>query len=204
MGDQTVSYSADNDERFRRAIQKATAEIGNLTVPLTMISKDWYKSETAIFNLKGPGQYPPFKGTVAASSLGGHGNALGRRRSTAIVSGESRYQEEKKKKWGFDYPLLVASGRLKRSVTDPTDAEAINTIIGGQRLIIGTQVPYAVYHQSDRPRRKIPLRKFLFIGPEAPTFATSEQMGRLQRWLGILNSYMDQKLKVLGDVKGGA
>lgn len=193
----TVSYSVDNDRKFREALQKATTEIGNLTVPLTMISKDFYKSEAAIFNLKGPGQYPPFKGTVATSSLGGKGNALGRRRSVN-VSGESEYQKQKIKKWGFDYPLLKASGALMNSVTDPTDNNALHAILGGQRLVIGTRIEYGQFHQTGT--KNMAMRKFLFIGPEAPTFATSEQMGRIQRWLGILDSFVAQKLSKVGKI----
>ena len=46
-----------------------------------------------------------------------------------------------------------------------------------------------MFHQSDRPRSKIPLRKVLFIGPEAREFATSEQIGRLERWTSILAEF---------------
>jgi hypothetical protein len=54
-----------------------------------------------------------------------------------------------------------------------------------------------VYHQSDDPRSKIPLRKFLFIGPES-SFANSDQAGRLQRWLGYVQSYVTAKVRLSG------
>ena len=171
----TFSYSVDNDRTFREALKKAAEQIGDLTIPLTLISQDFYKSERAIFDLQGPGQYPPIS---------------------------PRYAKAKLRRYGFIYPLLKASGRLATSMLDPTDSEAINFIDqGGTRLTIGTQVPYGVYPQSDEPRSKQPLRKFLFIGPEAIQFATSEQMGRLQRWLGIINDYTAKKLQLMGEVK---
>lgn len=177
MAEKTLSYSVDNDRRFRDAIKAAAEQIGDLTIPLTLISQDFYKSERAIFSLNGPGQYPPIS---------------------------PRYAKAKLRRYGFVYPLLKASGRLATSMLDPTDGEAINFIDhGGTRLTIGTAVPYGVYPQSDDPRQVQPLRKFLFIGPEAVQFATSEQMGRLERWLGIVNDYTVKKLEVMGESKRG-
>lgn len=167
MAEESVSYSADNDKKFREAVARAGAAVKDLTIPLTLISKDFYKSEMAIFQLQGPGQYPDLADST---------------------------KKQKLKLTGEIYPILRRSGALERSVTDPTDSQAINQIVGGYQLIIGTRVPYAAFHQSDQPRKKIPLRKFLFIGPEAPRFALSEQVGRLERWLGILDSFMEQKL----------
>lgn len=175
MADKILSYSIDNDRRFATAMRRAAANIGDLTIPLTLISQDFYRSERAIFQLKGPGQYPQIS---------------------------PRYARAKLRRHGFIYPLLKASGRLAASMLDPTDPEAVNFIDrGGTRLVIGTSVPYGVYHQSDKARTVIPQRKFLFIGPEAAQFATSEQMGRLKRWLAILNDYVEKKLSLAGKTR---
>ncbi len=64
--------------------------------------------------------------------------------------------------------------------------------------MFGTTIRYGIYHQSDEARSKIPLRKFLFIGPEAPSFATSEQQGRLQRWLGYIEDHIAREAKKAG------
>lgn len=167
-----TSYEVDNDKKFHAAIVRAKMVTDDLRVPLTLIAKDFYKSEKTIFMLQGPGAYPDFK---------------------KDDSGRSRYAEFKLNKYGFVYPLLMAKGRLAGSVTDPSHPDAINEIVNKRTLIIGSKVPYGVYHQSDRPRRKIPLRKFLFIGPES-TFATSDQQGRVGRWLNIMNSFVLKKL----------
>lgn len=161
-----TSYIVDNDRLFQDALNRARAVTDDLRIPLTLISKDFYKSEKAIFQLGGPGKYKDLADST----------------------------KRQKEKAGFPiYPILKRKGRLAGSVTDPGHADAINRILNKTTLIIGTKVPYGVFHQSDKPRKKIPLRKFLFIGPEAPRFATSDQMGRTERWLNIMNEFVLQK-----------
>lgn len=170
-----TSYSIANDQRFRDAIKRARDVVSDLRLPFSLILADFYKSEQAIFKLKSPGQYPDFKN-------GGP---------------ESRYAKLKEKDVGFKYPLLVRSGKLAASLLSATAPGSI-AVIGPISLIFGTQVSYGIYHQSDAPRKKIPLRKFLFIGPEAPSFATDEMKGRAERWLNILNDYTLKKMKQSG------
>jgi len=81
----------------------------------------------------------------------------------------------------------------RASLLGPSNKGSISSI-GPLSLIFGTSINYAIYHQSDKARFKIPLRKMLFIGPES-TFANDEQKGRLTRWLNILNDYVLKKLK---------
>jgi phage gpG-like protein len=170
MAQAFTSYEIDNDRKFRNAIARASEVTDDLRVPFGLILRDFYKSEGAIFKLQGPGKYPPFQGHKDADGL-------------------TRYQAYKRKRFGFDYPLLVATGRLANSLLGPSNPGSISKITK-LSLTFGTSVPYGVYHQSDEPRHRMPLRKFLFIGPEAPSFATSEQMGRAERWLNIMNDYV--------------
>lgn len=183
MAEAFTSYSVDNDRKFRAAIQRAADAVGDLRIPFGQILKNFYKSEQAIFALKGPGQYPDFT------------------EQGKIVGPLSKYAKAKEKKTGFMYPLLVRSGRLSASLLSK-DAPGSVAIIGPTELTIGTTVPYGIYHQSDKPRKKIPLRKFLFIGPEAPKFATSDMQGRPERWMNILNDYVLKKIKQSGAVQG--
>lgn len=181
MADGAISYSVDNDGRFQKAIEAAYEAVGDLSIAFGLIAQDFYKSEQAIWQLGGPGQYPD----------------LGGLKPTAKKTEAAKRAKERR--FGFVYPLLKATGFLEQSMTSPSGAGSVCEI-GPSTLILGTTVPYAIYHQSDAPRRKIPLRKFLFIGPEAVQFATSDQMGRLERWLGILNGVVGAKLAVMGDV----
>lgn len=171
MAQPFTSYIVDNDNKFRDALKAASESVEDLRIPFGLILSDFYKSEQAIFKLKSPGQYPDFKN-------GGR---------------SSKYAKQKQKQVGFTYPLLVKSGRMAASLLGPNNPGSISKITK-LSLAFGTQVPYTIYHQSDEPRTVIPLRKVLFIGPEAPRFATSEQAGRLQRWTTILTDYLTKKL----------
>lgn len=172
MAESFTSYSVDNDRSFRNAMKRASETVQDLRIPFGLILADFYKSQQAIFKLKSPGQYPDFK----------NGGSM------------SKYAQEKEKAVGFKYPLLVRSGALAASLLGPNNKGSISQITP-LTLTFGTAIDYGIYHQSDKPRTKIPLRKFLFIGPEAKRFATSEQMGRLERWNNILNDFILKKLK---------
>lgn len=168
-----ISYSADNDRAFKNQLDRAFAVVDDLTEPFKLIAADFYRSEKAIFKLSGPGQYEDFK---------------------RDKKGKSYYKDRKQAKYGSAYPLLRATGKLERSVTSGNDSNAI-LIIGKNVLAIGTSVAYGIYHQSDEPRSKMPLRKFLFIGPESQ-FAVGDQAGRLSRWNNIINTFILRKMQV--------
>ena len=165
MAEPFVSYIVDNDKRFRKAIDQASQAFDDLRIPFGQILRDFYKSEQAIFKLKSKGQYDAIS---------------------------EKYGEYKQKKYGFKYPLLVASGSLAASLLGPNNEGSVSKITK-LSLVFGTSIKYGIYHQSDKPRKKIPLRKFLFIGPEASRFATSEQMGRLNRWTGYLMDHISRQ-----------
>ena len=173
MAQAFTSYQVDNDKKFRNAIQAASDAVQDFRIPFGLILADFYKSEQAIFKLKGPGQYPAFKGKLNPKT------------------GHTQYQDEKIKAVHFDYPLLVRTGTLSASLLGPNNYGSIANVTK-LSLAFGTSIPYGVYHQSDSPRKKIPLRKFLFIGPEASQFATSDQQGRLERWLGYIQDSVNR------------
>lgn len=169
-----TSYTVDNDKKFREAIKRASEISQDLRVPFGLILADFYKSQQAIFKLKGAGKYPPFKGEKDPKT------------------GLTQYQSQKIKKVGFDYPLLVRTGSLARSLLGPSNKGSIAKI-SALSLAFGTSIPYGIYHQLGGT--KIPERKFLFIGPEAPRFANNEQQGRLQRWLGYIEDHINSKAR---------
>ena len=166
-----TSYDVLNDKLFQRNIDRALKGLSDLRTPFKMIANDFYKSEMAIFKLQGPGKYPDFK--------------------------SEKSKRQKQKEVGFTYPLLKRSGALMDSVTNPA---AKGSFLNIQRtfLQIGTTIDYGKYHQSDLPRKKIPQRKFLFVGPEAKRYASSDIAGRTARWINILASYYNKKMQVLG------
>lgn len=170
MAESFTSYSVDNDKRFRNALKQVSEISQDLRVPFGLILRDFYKSEQAIFKLKGPGKYPPIS---------------------------EKYGDRKEKLVGFRYPLLVKTGALAASLLGPSNRGSISDITK-LSLVFGTSISYGIYHQSDAARKKIPLRKFLFIGPEAPTFATDEQQGRLERWVGYIEDHIKRETKKAG------
>lgn len=162
-----TSYVVENDERLAAAFARTAKDAKDLKIPLKLVGKDFRKSRTALFTLKGPGLYDD----LAPST-----------------------KKTKKRKFGSIYPILVASGRLRDSVTIESHPENISRI-GKLSADLGTRVPYGVYHQSDKPRTKIPLRKFLFVGPEAPRFARGNDLkGFPERALNTLNTYILRKM----------
>ncbi len=161
-----TSYEIANDVAFRKALTDAVAEVGDLRIALTLIARDWRQSNRAQFSLLGAGQYPELS---------------------------PAYARRKQRQYG-NLPILVRSGRLRDSLTGRPNADSIQ-IITQTSLTMGTLVPYGIYHQSDvEPRPVIPQRKFLFIGPEAPTTAPSAVTGRLERWTSILDAEIQRKL----------
>lgn len=162
----STSYILENDAAFRRAIQDAAKKVSDLRLAWKLISDDWRKSNKTQFSLKGSGLYPPLSPAYA----------------------------KRKAKEFPGRPILVATERLKKSVTNKTHPDHINVIVKSG-FTFGTKVPYGIFHQSDAPRKSnLPLRKFLFIGPEAPEFARRADAGRLERWLGILDAEVQRQL----------
>lgn len=181
-----TSYELLNDEKVKAALIRAAMVSSDLRTPFAQIARDFQKSRKAIFALQSAGQYPDLSTRPFMAWWEPKNSTLHR-----LFTGG--YKEYKEAKWGFAYPILLASGRLERSVTDPQHPENI-TRIDKFSLEMGTSTPYAVYHQSDAARKKIPLRKFLFVGPESLKYADKKISGFPERCLNTLNSYVIRKL----------
>jgi len=172
----STSYEIENDREFAATIAKTSRIVGDLRFAMGEIARDWFKSNKTIFSLQGSGLYPPL-------------NPI--------------YKRVKDKRAGRSLPIMVGakagggeSGVLRDSVTNPQDRNAI-VKIGKDSLIMGTKVKYGIFHQSDRPRQLLPKRKFLFIGPEAPSNAPSRITGRLQRFVAIIENEVESQLEAL-------
>jgi hypothetical protein len=150
-----ASYGISNLAEFREALANAKRSVDDLTEPLNAIANDWFKSERGSFSYAGPGPYRDLT---------------------------RRYKAEKKRSVGAVYPILVRSGRLRRSMTDRSSGDAVGTVENKKVLVLDSRVPYARFVQDYRP--------FFFIGPEAPQYATAEQAARPERWRKILNAYV--------------
>lgn len=171
-----TSYEVDNDRIFQEALDRSIRGVRDLRDPLRRIANDFYKSQQAIFLLQSSGLYPPLS---------------------------PKYAEAKKRAVGFAIPILRRLGVLEESVTKPKGKGAINTIRNKNTLTLGTKVPYALFHQLGAPKINLPIRKMLFIGPEAPRFAKGRLSGRAERWLNTINGHVLAVMKAQGfDVPG--
>ena len=182
MAEEFTSYIVDNDKKFREALLKMGKATDDFRIPLTLIGRDFYKSERIIFQLNGPGLYQDL-----APAAGKDGNP----------TTTSDYADEKWLELGFAYPILKgATGRLSASLLSSSAPDAVYEL-SNKTLIIGTDVEYAIYHQSDRKgRKRLPQRKFLFItGGEEEVSQDSRITGRLERWLMMIENHTEQILE---------
>ena len=162
-------------EKFERKLRGLIGRSDDMRPAFYVIGNMFRQSRRTIFSLKGPGQYPDFTGGK-----------------------NSPYAKRKEYLIGRKYPLLYLTGNLRESVINKNDPQNISVIqkkafAFGSRAYSrdskGKKVYYAKYHNSDRPRSKIPLRKFIFWGHEAPR--------TMQNLTGSTRTFEGRAIKVL-------
>jgi phage gpG-like protein len=79
---------------------------------------------------------------------------------------------------GLPPDILVATGRLKASLTTSGDADAKYETTADS-MTIGSNVPYGMFHQSTQPRTRLPRR---------PPVSIPEQ--NKKEWLKVLQRYL--------------
>ena len=158
-----INFEGDPEKRLTKAILKASKKVEDLTVPLTLMTREWYKSNRSIFDKrrKGPGKYEDLS---------------------------PKYKIIKEAKYGFTYPILRASGRLAESMTSPQSPESINRIINKKALELGTSTPYASYLHFGT--KKMPARPLALIGAEQVAPKLINQ--RLENWVKLMEDWVYQ------------
>jgi phage gpG-like protein len=73
---------------------------------------------------------------------------------------------ERKERLGLDHRILRATGRLFESLTQQAAPDHIERL-SGDSLVFGSAVPYGIYHQSSRPRTRLPYRPPVALNAEA-------------------------------------
>lgn len=156
-----------HDKKLQAALKKAGAKVSDLSTPFKLITESWYRSNRAIFNLKGPGKYADLK---------------------------PDYKKAKQREYGFVYPILKATGRLERSMVDPSGSEGVRQVINKKALFLGTKVPYAGFLQQGTRRMKA--RPVVLIGSEQVSPPGLNR--RLEAWIAIIEDYVEQVHKKEG------
>lgn len=172
---------------------KAMSSIRNTRALFEQLASDFYKDEKRIFTLKGPGKY---------KDLSERGWYYPRKQGDTSIDPRIVYPERwrfkgQKTRWfrrgyaewkpyfyGEKYPLLFATGRLAASLLSRSAPGAICNITS-DAMIVGSAVPYAKYHQSERPRTKMPRRPLWFVDDNAPL---------LNRWIRTCEVYYQKAL----------
>lgn len=175
------AWELENQQQFQAKINELGRVIGDFRIPFTLIASDFYKSNRRIFTLQGSGLYQDL-----APARGEDGNP----------TTTSNYKKRKQKVVGFAYPILVGKTReLSNSILGKNNKYS-HFILTRQSLEMGTTDPKAKFHQSDMPRTKIPLRKFIFIdGGPADKSNDGSINGRRERWTNIIDDHIEQIIK---------
>jgi phage gpG-like protein len=173
-------------------INKFKDQVSDLRPPLLQIAREFYRSNRFIFKLQGPGKYTDFVGEKIANTWRDPGRPDIRTRNGNFTP----YQWAKvKKAWpgvnSRGYPLLRASGRLERSITQDGSPDAIK-ILTKQSLIIGTSVEYGIHHQFGAPKANVPMRKFLFIDASTTESTDPNLSRRSVAWTKALETYIER------------
>lgn len=172
-----AKYTVDPDKKFNKAIDKAIRSLNDLTVPFTLMTKEWFKGNRSIFDegRKGPGKYKDLS---------------------------SGYKAAKIKAIGSPYPILRGflkpkgsparkSGKLADSMIEPTNPDAISIIVNKKILILGTKVkgkggvPYPSFLHFGTS--KMPARPFVLLGGEQ--VATGQINQRREVWIDLLTDW---------------
>lgn len=154
-----------SDERLSKAIKNASKKLGDLTPVYKVMASEWYKGNRSLFIRSGKGRF---------------------------VDLSPKYKKRKTKALGSPYPILEGfTSKLKDSLINPGNENAVNTIVNKKTLILGTKVtskkgdPYPIFLQEGT--RFMPAREHVLVGNEQT--APGPINKRLNIWIERLNEY---------------
>ena len=167
--DNKFNWEIQNQREIAERLDRLGKVISDFRIPLRIIASDFYRSQRQLFTLQSKGLYEDLS---------------------------DKYKAQKQKKLGFAYPILLGKTRNLANSTLGRDHKNSIFSLGKRELIIGTNVPYGKYHQSDKPRTKLPQRKFIFItGGRGDQSKDSGIYGRRERWISIIDTHIDQLIR---------
>lgn len=165
-------FDLDPQGEFQKILKQAKKKTADLTVPLTLIAQSWFKTNRAIFKLRGPGKYEKLS---------------------------PKYKTRKEQTLGFAYPALEGkNNRIHDAITNPTDKHAVQVIDNKKELYLGAKktsdFPYAAIHQfggtikTKNATIEMPARPYLFVGGEQS--APSALNNRIKAWYKIIKNHI--------------
>ncbi len=151
------SFEVDGEKQFHRAIDGVKESCKSLKPAFEEIVKNFYETEEKQFVGQGAFQ----------------GNKMWDRLSPLYAD------------WKFDHfgalPILTLTGALRNSLTIPGAEGNINEITDTS-MIVGTNIPYAIYHQKGTSRM-----------PARPPIRLSEEQKK--EWNSILHNSLQWHIK---------
>lgn len=157
----SIKTQVDPQKALAKTLAKARKQVSDLTIPLTLIAQQWFKSNKAIFTLKTRGAY------VDLSPL---------------------YKKWKTNVLGSPYPILKLSGDLEASITEPADPFAVSYILSKTDLFVGSKIAYAGVHHKGSRKRNIPIRPVVLFGNEQ--VAPQALRTRIKTWERMVMKYV--------------
>jgi phage gpG-like protein len=152
MGLVKIRFEVANEVQLSRAFETGIYKFNNLEKPFGIMADDFFRTMAAVFVSEG------------AYEGGNRWKAL----SPAYARWKARYFPGRK--------ILELNGRMKDSLTIKGNSDNVLEI-NPDSLVVGTRVPYAIYHQTGTP--KMPMRKIIEL--------TNEQK---LRWVHIMHAYI--------------
>lgn len=152
MGLVKVRFEVVNEVQFSRAFETLATQVSDLSKPYEEITNEFYESMSNVFSAEG---------------------AFENRSKWADLS--PAYQAWKQKR----YPgrkILELTGTLLASIA-VRGAFGNVTKVSPTEMVVGTSIPYAIYHQTGTPR--MPARKIIEL--------TEDQK---KRWVQIIHKFL--------------
>jgi phage gpG-like protein len=194
MKSKFIDFRVDPKGSFKKALRQAGKISSDLRAPFKTITMSFYKSNKFLFkdNRKLNVFDDLSENPLYAFWLKDNDKAVIENQGSKFFEGG--YKDLKQKKYGFVYPILKATGALERSITDPTDPNAISSVLNKTTLLLGTKLPYAGWLQNGT--KKMPARPFLVVGTEKGLWAQSTQMQRRKEaWMRTLEKYCADSIR---------
>lgn len=141
-------------DELARGFRGLISRLNNLRPFYKSISSDFFRSNEALVFRNSPGRFTDLK---------------------------QETKDRKLARFNRVYPILVATGKLRRSLSDKSDTNSVNRI-SSTSLEIGTKIPYARFHQEGKG---VPERTILSVDIGRRAF----------RWTRILNDTIEKEMR---------
>lgn len=168
MVDVNFDFDKINQKKLEGLLDLLGEQINDFRIPFMLMASAYYRGRKRIFTLKSSGLYQDLS---------------------------PEYKKRKKRRLGFAYPILRGVNRnIEGSITSNSHKYSVFHLDKSE-LVIGTKVPYGKYHQSDAPRTRIPLRKFLFLSGGPQDKSKDAGIGDIGTFQAIIETHIKQLIE---------